>query len=61
MVSQETNVDNCRRNLETNRKDMDMIKDCITTTEVRTWCPGGWLLSHRWFCRSAWPAYTTMR
>lgn len=32
--SQETNLDNCRRNLDTNKKDMDMIKDCITTTEV---------------------------
>lgn len=32
---QETNVDNCRRNLETNKTDMDMVKDCITTTEVR--------------------------
>lgn len=34
---QETNLDNCRRNLETNKKDMDMIKDCVTTTEVRVY------------------------
>lgn len=29
-----TNLSNCRKNLETNQKDLDFMKDCCTTTEV---------------------------
>uniref|UniRef100_A0A061SBJ8 Prefoldin subunit 3 n=1 Tax=Tetraselmis sp. GSL018 TaxID=582737 RepID=A0A061SBJ8_9CHLO len=30
----ETNLSNCKKNLDTNQSDLNYIKDCITTTEV---------------------------